>query len=165
MKRSRFFIFRLLERFYPNKKNLITRGLKESLFHLLCRYFEDEAIDCYFSDHQDIGFFETFILGSDETKKISRDSNKTMSAMKKSEILEKLSGYVVHEEKHINEEKEVVHDNIVAKKIKVVEVLKKKGEIIKYLGRRIVIRDEHLYERLEKLYNEFEKDLEIHDKK
>lgn len=157
MTKTRSFILQCLEQILPWEKNFLPRGFLRAQFRTLCRFFEEEAIECYFSDHQDIGFFETFILGSDETKKISRDSNRTMSAMKKSEIMEKLSGYIVHQDRHISDEKEVVKESIITKKQKVVEILRKKGEIIKYLGRRIVIRDEHLYERLEKLFSEYEK--------
>ncbi len=160
MKRRRLFVLNLVERFFSWEKSVLPHGLFKSLFKLVNIYFEEEAIDCYFFDHQDIGFFETFILGSDETKKIAKDSNKTIHAMKKSEMLEKLSGYVVHQDKHLNEEKEVVKDSITSKKKKVVEVLKKKGEIIKYLGRRIVIKDEHLYEKLERMYNRFSEELQ-----
>ena len=158
----------MINRFYPFEKKYFPRCIMSKLYKYVNKCFEEEAVDCYLSDLKDIGFFESFILGSDETKKIAKDSHKAIHAMKKQELLEKLTGYAnphdpIKQEKRREEENEVVKDNIITKKRRVVETLAAKNEIIKYLGRRIVIRDEALYEFLEKLYSAFETDLHIND--
>lgn len=152
MKKGRVFIIHLMDRFYRCEKRLFSLKRKKHLFDYVCAVFEDEAIDCYRADNKDIGFFETFILGSDKTKTISSETDKTMQVLKKSELMEKLSGFVPSRTRQMNEREEVAKENIQMKKEEVIRLLKQRGEIIKYLGRRIVVRDEDLYQRLERLY-------------
>ena len=165
MKKRKLWSLRLIDRFYSFEKKHFPRFLLLKLYQYVNNCFKEEAIECYLSDLKDIGFFESFILGSDETKKLAKDSHKAISAMKKQELLEKLTGYArTHDDnRRRKEENEVMLDNIITKKRRVVETLSEKNEIIKYLGRRIVVRDETLYEFLEKLYSAFEKDLHIND--
>ena len=110
-------------------------------------------------DIKDIGFFEIMILGSDETKEMSRETTETMEKIKRTEFMERLVGYVPSTHIRRSQETEVVWGNIEAKKKRVVEVLTVKKELIKYLGRRIVTRNEKLYERIERVYSNLEIDL------
>ncbi len=153
MKKGRVLLVNLIDRFFPCEKRLFSLKQKKRLLDYICRIFEEEAIDCYRSDSKDIGFFETFILGSDKTKTISSETDKTMQVIKMSELKEKLSGYVPSQSRKRNEREEVVKDNILMKKQEVIRLLQERNEVIKYLGRRIVVRDERLYQQLERLYN------------
>lgn len=138
---------------------ILPKTKMEKIYQYICRIFEEEAVDCYMRDTKDIGFFEIMILGSDETKEMSRETNETMEKIKRTEFMERLVGYVPSSHIRRSQETEVVWGNIEAKKKRVVEVLTEKGELIKYLGRRIVSRNEKLYERIERVYSNLEIDL------
>ncbi len=153
MKKGRVFLVYLIDRLVSLEKANFSAKFKNRLFEYINKVFEEEAVDCYLTDMKDIGFFETFLLGTDKTKTITSETDKTMQVIKMSELKEKLMGYVPSQSRKMNEREELVKENIQLKKDEVIRILRQRGEIIKYLGRRIVVRDEHLYQRLERVYN------------
>lgn len=153
MKKGRVFLVCLIDRLVSLEKNRFSMKFKSRMFDYINKVFEEEAVDCYLTDMKDIGFFETFLLGTDKTKTISSETDKTMQVIKMSELKEKLMGYVPSQSRKMNETEELVKENIQLKKDEVVRLLRQRGELIKYLGRRIVVRDEKLYQRLERVYN------------
>ena len=149
----------LLDKLYWAWKRVFSPNLKEKVYTYVCRVFEEEAVACYMFDTKDIGFFEMMILGSDETKKMSRETTQVMAKIKQTEFKERLVGYIPSSQIRRRQESEVVWENIEAKKKRVVEVLTEKNELIKYLGRRIVTHNEKLYQTIERVYSRLEFDL------
>ncbi|OHD55972.1 MAG: hypothetical protein A2Y33_10965 [Spirochaetes bacterium GWF1_51_8] len=152
-------VVNLLDKLYWAWKRVFSNDLKEKIYTYICRVFEEEAVACYMFDLKDIGFFEMMILGSDETKKMSQETNQVMEKIKRTELKERLVGYIPSKHIRQRQESEVVWENIEAKKKRVVEVLTEKGELIKYLGRRIVSHNERLYQTIERVYSRLEFDL------
>ena len=164
MKRSRILALQFIDVFLPVERLLFPKGLIERSYRYICKVFQEEAIESYYADKQDIGFFESFILGSDETKRMAVETNKTIEVLRQVQLREKLAGYVRSNRANAIDETEVMKDNIVAKKKRFVETLIERDEVIKYLGRRIVTRDEKLYQKLERMYHKFSKALEERSK-
>lgn len=159
MRPGKRLIVGLINRMYFLERKLLSTRAKTNLLAYVSRIFEQEAINCYIADTKDIGFFETFILGSDETKKIASETDEAMKIIRHSELKERLAGYVPSSSRRYNEAQELMKDDIDEKKRRVIDKLQEKGEVIKYLGRRITCRDEKLYEVLERLYNKLSEDL------
>lgn len=132
--------------------------IREWLFDFISHWFEEESIDVYLNDRQDFGFMENFIMGSVESKKISVDTNKTIQAIKKTQITEQVRGDINRDftkHRYSIEKDETVSESITDKKLKCIEVLQEKDEIIKYFGRKIVSRNKTLYMKIERLYHSF----------
>lgn len=159
MKRTTTFFIELIDRFYFVEKKMFPKSVIKKIYHYISTVFEEEAIDCYLSDRQDIGFFESFILGSEESRRLFADTDSRMKEFKKADLIEKLSGYVPPAHIVKSQKEEVMQEYIMSKKNKVIETLKKKNEIIRYLGRRIVTRNEKMYQKLERLYNQLYNDV------
>lgn len=147
----------LIDFIYSGLGRFLPISITKKVYAYVIKVFELEAIDCYYSDIKDVGFFESFLLGADETKRITHEASETIEKIKQIELIEKLAGYIPSQKIRRSQESEVVKENIDSKKKIVVQKLKEKGEIIKYLGRRIVCRNERLFKKLENLYNRLEK--------
>jgi hypothetical protein len=125
--------------------SLFKRFIPKSLLKGMCRFvekkYEEEAVESYYTDNSDIGFFELFILGSDESKKILTETKNLIRSV------EKANWNAVR-----FRENSSVKEYIRSKKEQVVSVLKQKREVIKYLGKRISIYNEKLYQKINKIY-------------
>lgn len=129
----------------------------EKIYKKVSLLYQQEAVESYLHDKQDIGFFEIFILGADETKKFSEETNESIETLRRSDIKEKIFGYSPSSRRIREEHNDVVQRNIDSKKMKVVDILQSRDEIINYLGKRILTQDEALYDLLSNLYERIQK--------
>lgn len=159
MNRFKALLIDIIDRLYFVEKTIFPKILVKRIYYFVSTSFEEEAIDCYLSDRQDIGFFENFILGADETKKLTNETKNRFQDFKKGDLMEKMSGYITPQHIIKLQQEEMMQEHIHTKKNMVIEQLKGKGEIIRYLGRRIVTRNEKLYQKLERVYNKLYADL------
>jgi hypothetical protein len=159
MNRLKALFVDIIDKLYFVEKTILPKVFIKQIYFFVSTAFEDEAIDCYLSDRQDIGFFENFILGADETKKLTKETNNRFQDFKKGDLMEKMSGYITPQHIIKLQQEEMMQEHILTKKNMVIEQLKGKGEIIRYLGRRIVTRNEKLYQKLERVYNKLYEDL------
>jgi hypothetical protein len=153
MKRFDRLLVNVIDKMYFLEKRILPRMVVKRLYRYVCQVFEEEAVDCYLADRQDIGFFENFILGSELSRKISEEIEDSIHEDSKSQAWMRSYGFRQEEEVRHKEMAELMYERILEKKKRVVELLRKKGELIRYLGRRIVTRNEMLYQKLERIYN------------
>ena len=90
MKLFKLILINIIDKFYLFEKLVLPKPIIKKIYYFISTAFEEEAIDCYLSDKQDIGFFESFILGADETKRISNETNMRMQNFRKGEFIKKL---------------------------------------------------------------------------
>lgn len=149
------FMLRLLLFFHPFLGRL-PLSVRFNVYRYVRGIFEETAIEAYLLDTKDIGFFESFILGADELKRFAEEAKVQIQCFKRADMRGKFGACFLEPDDRLNRnEWKAVEDCILREKQKVVELLQAKGELIKYLGKRIVPVDESVYQLLEKAYRRY----------
>ncbi|URA09209.1 hypothetical protein [Thermospira aquatica] len=117
----------------------LPKDLRKKLLLPLKKVFEEAIIGAYLTDGNDIGFFESFILGTDKTKDMVEEVYKIFSVHQKANLKEKLCGPLPDERVH-SESQDILCGFVQDKKRLVVDILRNRNQIILYLHRRLAVR-------------------------
>ncbi len=117
----------------------LPKEFRQRLLIPLKTVFEDAIIGAYLTDGNDIGFFESFILGADKTRDMVDEVYKILHVHQKANLKEKLCGPLSDERLH-SESQDILCGFVQDKKRLVVDILRNRNQIITYLHRRLAVR-------------------------